>query len=97
VLLQTLVTAQWVYMINCRDSDNFSLNRGLLQNKGIWIVTVVLFALQAIIIYVPLMNTLFGTRPLPFIYWVIGLLIGIALFVIVEIEKVLTRSWRKAG
>lgn len=97
VLLQTLVTAQWVYMINCRDSDNFSLNRGLLQNKGIWIVTVVLFALQAIIIYVPLMNTLFGTRPLPFFYWIIGLLIGIALFVIVEIEKVLTRSWRKAS
>lgn len=96
VLLQTLVTAQWVYMINCRDSDNFSLSRGLLQNKGIWIVTVVLFALQAIIIYVPLMNTLFGTRPLPFIYWIIGLLIGVALFVIVEIEKVLTRGWRKA-
>jgi hypothetical protein len=43
------------------------------------------------------MNTLFGTRPLPFIYWIIGLLIGIALFVIVEIEKVLTRSWRKGG
>ncbi|WP_431297003.1 cation-transporting P-type ATPase [Rahnella sp. PAMC 25559] len=96
VLLQTLVTSQWVYMINCRDSDNFSLSRGLLQNKGIWIVTVVLFALQAIIIYVPLMNTLFGTRPLPFIYWIIGLLIGVALFVIVEIEKVLTRGWRKA-
>jgi hypothetical protein len=24
VLLQMLVTAQWVYMINCRSSDSFS-------------------------------------------------------------------------
>ncbi|MFU2314579.1 hypothetical protein [Rahnella sp. PCH160] len=31
-----------------------------------------------------------------FIYWIIGLLMGVALFVIVEIEKVLTRGWRKS-
>ncbi|WP_416260934.1 cation-transporting P-type ATPase [Gibbsiella quercinecans] len=96
VLLQTLVTAQWVYMVNCRDSEHFSLNRGLLQNKGIWIVTAALVALQALIIYVPLMNTLFGTQPLPFRYWLIALGIGVALFIIVEIEKRLTRRWRKA-
>ncbi|MCD8726114.1 HAD family hydrolase, partial [Klebsiella pneumoniae] len=30
VLLQMLVTAQWVYMINCRSSDSFSLSMGLL-------------------------------------------------------------------
>ncbi len=39
VLLQMLVTAQWVYMINCRSSDSFSLSMGLLRNKGIWLVT----------------------------------------------------------
>ncbi|WNN45283.1 MULTISPECIES: cation-transporting P-type ATPase [Winslowiella] len=95
VLLQMLVTAQWVYMINCRDSEHFSLNAGLLKNKGIWLVTLVLIALQALIIYVPLMNTLFGTRPLPFSYWIISLMIGAMLFVVVEIEKKLTRNWRK--
>ncbi|WP_325175800.1 cation-translocating P-type ATPase C-terminal domain-containing protein [Erwinia tracheiphila] len=30
VLLQTLVTAQWVYMLNCRETERFSLNKGLL-------------------------------------------------------------------
>lgn len=45
VLLQMLVCAQWVYMINCRNTDGFSLNRGLLANKGIWLVTGVLFLL----------------------------------------------------
>ncbi|HBB6759575.1 TPA: cation-transporting P-type ATPase, partial [Citrobacter amalonaticus] len=42
VLLQTLVTAQWVYMLNCRVSDGFSLGRGLLMNKGIWLVSGIL-------------------------------------------------------
>lgn len=44
VLLQTLVTAQWFYMLNCRVTDGFSLSKGLLANKGIWIVSGVLLA-----------------------------------------------------
>ncbi|WP_312757706.1 cation-transporting P-type ATPase [Pantoea brenneri] len=94
VLLQMLVTAQWAYMLNCRNADGFSLDRGLLKNRGIWLVTLVLIVLQAIIIYVPLMNTLFGTRPLPINYWLISLIVSVIIFFVVEIEKRLTRSWR---
>ncbi|MBM1021023.1 cation-transporting P-type ATPase [Enterobacter sp. A11] len=95
VLLQTLVTAQWFYMLNCRVNDGFSLSKGLLANKGIWIVSGVLLALQLLIIYAPFMQMLFGTEALPFRYWVITLLIGFVMFLIVEAEKVLTRKWRK--
>ena len=95
VLLQTLVTAQWFYMLNCRVNDGFSLSKGLLENKGIWIVSGVLLALQLLIIYAPFMQMLFGTEALPFRYWVITLLIGFVMFLIVEAEKVLTRRWRK--
>ena len=90
-----LVTAQWVYMINCRSSDRFSLNRGLLKNKGIWLVTGVLLLLQLAIIYLPLMQTLFGTESLPLRYWGITLVIGVAMFLVVEVEKRLTRRFRK--
>ncbi|MGE9551034.1 cation-transporting P-type ATPase [Erwinia amylovora] len=96
VLLQTLVTAQWVYMLNCRDTESFSLNRGLLQNRGIWLVSGVLVLLQLAIIYLPFMNTLFGTVPLPLTFWLVPLAVGVVLFLIVEIEKPLTRKWRKA-
>lgn len=95
VLLQTLVTAQWFYMLNCRVNDGFSLSKGLLANKGIWIVSGVLLALQLLIIYAPFMQMLFGTEALPFRYWVITFLIGFVMFLIVEAEKVLTRRWRK--
>ncbi|MEQ0876898.1 cation-transporting P-type ATPase [Enterobacter vonholyi] len=95
VLLQTLVTAQWFYMLNCRVNDGFSLSKGLLANKGIWIVSGVLLALQLLIIYAPFMQMLFGTEALPFRYWVITFLIGFVMFLIVEAEKLLTRRWRK--
>ena len=95
VLLQMLVTAQWFYMLNCRVTDGFSLSKGLLANKGIWIVSAVLLILQLLIIYAPFMQMLFGTEALPFRYWVITFLIGFAMFLIVEVEKPLTRRWRK--
>ena len=69
MLLQMLVTAQWVYMINCRSSDSFSLSMGLLRNKGIWLVTGVLLLMQLVIIYIPLMQSMFGTEALPLRYW----------------------------
>ena len=96
VLLQTLVTAQWFYMLNCRVSDGFSLSKGLLMNKGIWIVSAVLLVLQLLIIYAPFMQLLFGTTGLPFRYWVITFIIGFVMFLIVEIEKPLTRRFRTA-
>jgi len=95
VLLQTLVTAQWFYMLNCRVTDGFSLSKGLLANKGIWVVSGVLLVLQLLIIYAPFMQMLFGTEALPFRYWIITLLVGFVMFLIVEVEKVLTRRWRK--
>jgi hypothetical protein len=42
----------------------------------------------------PFIQMLFGTEALPFRYWIITFLIGFAMFMIVEVEKVLTRRWR---
>jgi magnesium-transporting ATPase (P-type) len=95
VLLQTLVTAQWFYMLNCRVSNGFSLTRGLLANKGIWLVSGVLLALQLAIVYLPFMQMLFGTEAIPARYWGITMAIGAVMFLIVEIEKPLTRRFRK--
>ncbi|HKS34724.1 MAG TPA: cation-transporting P-type ATPase [Enterobacteriaceae bacterium] len=95
VLLQMLVTAQWVYMINCRSSDSFSLNAGLLKNKGIWLVSGVLLVLQLAIVYLPFMQSMFGTAALPLKFWLLTLGVAGAMFIIVEIEKWLTRRFRQ--
>ena len=59
-------------------------------------VSGVLLVLQLLIIYAPFMQMLFGTTGLPFRYWVITFIIGFAMFLIVELEKPLTRKWRTA-
>lgn len=94
ILLQTLVTAQWIYMFNCRVMDRFSLNRDAFLNKGLWLVSAVLLLLQLAIIYLPVMNHLFGTAPLPLYYWGVTLVIGIGIFIIVELEKWLIARFR---
>lgn len=94
VLLQTLVTAQWVYMFNCRTNDRFPLNRQVFLNKGLWLVSGVLFLLQLAIIYLPFMNSLFGTAPLPLFYWGVTLMIAVGLFLIVEVEKWIINSFK---
>ena len=83
-------------MLNCRVADGFSLSKRLLANRGIWIVSGVLLVLQLLIIYAPFMQMLFGTEALPVRYWVITFIIGFVMFLIVEIEKPLTRKWRTA-
>ncbi|MBM3114399.1 cation-transporting P-type ATPase [Jeongeupia naejangsanensis] len=91
VLLQTLVTAQWVYMFNCRIQDRFSLNATMFRNAGLWLASATLLLLQLAICYVPAMNRIFGTEPLPLAYWGIALMIGLAVFVVVELEKCAVR------
>ncbi|WP_145484352.1 cation-transporting P-type ATPase [Yersinia aldovae] len=97
VLMQTLVTAQWIYMFNCRVMDRFPLNKEVFVNKGLWLVSGVLVVLQLAIIYLPFMNTAFGTEPLPAYYWGITLLVSIAIFIIVEIEKWIIGRFKRAS
>ena len=97
VLLQTLVTAQWAYMFNCRTQTSFSLDKSMLQNKGLWIVSGILLLLQLAIIYVPVLNHVFGTTPISLYYWGITLAIGVAIFCVVEAEKWIVRRYLSHG
>jgi magnesium-transporting ATPase (P-type) len=57
----------------------------------------VLLLLQLAIIYLPFMQTMFGTESLPLRYWFITLAIAIVMFLVVEVEKRLTRPFRKTA
>lgn len=94
VLLQTLVTAQWVYLFNCRAQAKFALDNTIFQNKGLWIVSGALLLLQLAIIYIPFMNSIFDTTPLPIYYWFISLVVGIIIFCCVELEKHMMRYFK---
>ncbi|MBT2584164.1 cation-transporting P-type ATPase [Planococcus sp. ISL-109] len=85
--LQALVISQLFYMFNCRSERRFALNRDFFSNKAAFVVSGILILVQLSVTYVPFMNTLLGTEPIGLQYWIWPLLIGLSVFVIVELEK----------
>lgn len=95
--LQALVISQLFYLFNCRSERRFALNRDFFSNKAAFIVSAILILVQLAVTYVPFMNTLLGTEPIGLEYWTWPLLIGLSVFIIVELEKWLMRSMGRLG
>ena len=95
MLLQNIVGAQAVYMINCRELIDASLNKRMLKNKALFISLGILFILQAAVVYLPFMQHLIGTISLSLQQQLPILLNIIMLFIIVEVEKVVSKKMIK--
>ncbi|WP_096202963.1 cation-transporting P-type ATPase [Bacillus sp. FJAT-45350] len=91
ITLHTIVILQLLYLFNCRSESESPFNRDFFSNKAVFIVSAALLLLQFMIIYVPFMNTIFGTAPIEMKYWIVPFAMGIGIFIIVEVEKFLTK------
>ncbi|OEF97418.1 cation-transporting P-type ATPase [Desulfuribacillus alkaliarsenatis] len=91
ITLHTIVILQLFHLFNCRSEHSFAFNKRFFSNKAAFIVSGILLVLQAGILYLPFMNTLFGTTPLGWEYWLIPMVLGAAVFTIIEVEKWITR------
>lgn len=92
VTMQTIVLAQMFHLFNCRTELEPAFGKGFFANKAVFVVSGLLIALQMSITYLPFMNNVFGTVPLGLSYWMFPLLMGAAVFVVIEIEKAITRN-----
>ncbi|TLG72499.1 HAD-IC family P-type ATPase [Culicoidibacter larvae] len=92
-LLNTIVFGQAFYMINCRDIIKFSINKSILKNRVLWISLVILVVLQILIVMVPALNFVLGTAAIGFGNLALAALSGLLIFVIVEVEKLVTRTF----
>lgn len=91
ITLQTIVVTQLFHLFNARSIRGFAINRDFFSNKAVFIVAGVLVVLQLSITYLPFMQRAFGTAPLGMGDWKYPVIIGFAVFVIVEIEKTVMR------
>ncbi|GEL08700.1 cation-transporting P-type ATPase [Salisediminibacterium halotolerans] len=91
VVLHTIVMMQMFHLYNTRNEIGYAFNRNFFKNKVAFIVSGILILLQLSILYVPFMNTAFETEPLGIEFWIIPILMGIAAFILIEIEKTITR------
>lgn len=91
ITLNAIVMAQLFHLYNCRTELVPAFNRRFFDNKIAFLVSGLLIALQLFITYVPFMHTLFGTASLTWEDWIYPVAFGAVVFIIVEIEKAISR------
>ncbi len=95
VAVNTLVLGQVFFLINCRFLHDSSLRPGLwFTNPAAWIAVAVLMGLQLVFTYAPFMNHWFRTTAVSAHDWLVPLAVGLAIFLIIEIEKAVARRLR---
>ncbi len=92
VTVNTLVCAQVFYLFNSRFllASSWRLDR-LFSNPVVWFAITALVLLQLGFVYLPFMQTAFGTVSLELRHWLVPLGVGLAVFTLVEGEKALSR------
>jgi potassium/sodium efflux P-type ATPase len=92
--VNTLVCGQAFYLFNSRYLHESSLSlRRLFANRIAWVAVGILALLQLIFVYVPVMQHWFGSVDLEWRHWLIPLAIGGAAFLLIEVEKAITRRF----
>ena len=93
IAVNTLVAGQLFYLFNCRKIRLPSLGKNFFNNKAAFIASGILILLQLLFVYIPFMNTFFGTAPIDGIYWAYPLGAGLLVFFIVELEKAIINKF----
>ena len=93
IAVNMLVTCQAFYLLNCRKIYESSLGKGFFANRFIFIAIGVLIGFQLLFTYAPFMNLFFSTTAVSLGSWLYPIAGGLALFLIVEFEKMITRKF----
>jgi magnesium-transporting ATPase (P-type) len=90
--VNTLVVMEIFYLFSVRYLHAPSLTfQGVLGTRPVLIAITVVTALQLVFTYAPFMAAFFDSRPVDFLHGAEVIAIGVALFAILEIEKLVLR------
>jgi len=82
-----LVIGELFYLFSCRSLSRSAFALGFFSNRWLIFGVITMIGLQMLFTYVPVMNRFFHSAPIPLEAWVRICLVGIAITVIIEIEK----------
>ena len=94
--VNTLVAMEVFYLFSVRylRAPSFKLDQ-LFNSRAVLVAVSVVVTLQLFFTYVPFMERFFDTRPVDFVHGVEIIALGVALFMILELEKLALRKWRR--
>ena len=91
--VNVIVAGQITYLFNCRRWQAASFTpEALFSNRWAWLSVSLLVVMQLMFTYLPAAQTVFGTAGLPLNYWWMVGAFGVLVFVLVEVEKAVTRK-----
>jgi magnesium-transporting ATPase (P-type) len=90
--LNTLVIGEIAYLFNCRHMTASALSwQGMAGSRYAVLAVAILLVMQMLLTYLPAMQAAFGTAALDPAAWGRIILFGVALMLLVELEKFLLR------
>ncbi len=94
---QTVATTVFIvlesfYLFNCRSLRRSIREIGWFSNKWVYYGVFAMLVLQLVFIHAPFMNTLFHSAPISLNSWLRIMAAGLALFIIVFLEKTIRRK-----
>ena len=94
-----LVIGELFYLFNCRSLSKSMFALGVFSNRWLISGVLIMIGLQIFFTYSPAMNRFFHSAPISLAVWVRIFLIGLSIYIIIEIEKkirVYLRDWKRA-
>ena len=97
VAVNVFVVVEMFYLFNCRSLTRSFVSVGIFSNPWVWVGSGIMFLLQLLLTYLPVMNRLFGTAPIGVMEWGWIFLFGWLASMIVGAEKRLRLFQAPAG
>jgi Ca2+-transporting ATPase len=91
VAVNVVVMVEIFYLLNCRSLTESMFRIGVFSNRWLFVSIGGMLLLQLLFTYLPAMNRLFSTAPIPLEAWTRIVTIGLAGYVVVEVEKAIRR------
>jgi magnesium-transporting ATPase (P-type) len=93
----TVVMFQAFYLLNCRSLRDSIFTIGVFSNPSVLVGIAVLMLLQAAFVYLPILNDIFGTRPLDPQQVALAALVGAIVLPVISFEKWLERRRQRSA
>jgi Ca2+-transporting ATPase len=92
VAVNVVIFVEIFYLFNARSLIRSPFQLGLFSNP--WAVggAILMVLIQLLYTYAPFMNTLFSSAPISLVLWLDVLAVGLAAYILVEVEKWLRRK-----
>ena len=86
-VVTVIVTVDVFYLLNCRSLLRSPFEMGVFGNRWVFLGIAAMVLAQALFAHAPAMNRLFGTAPIDGAAWLYAIGIGVAAYLVVEVEK----------